>query len=166
MNRASDVFTLGNDYKIPCLGFGTWQIPDGNTAVTAVRKALETGYRHIDAAAIYGNEAGVGRGIAESGLNRADLFVTSKVWNAERGYDKTRLAFEKSVSNLQLDYLDLYGPHLLLALTIGKHQSRNLEGDDRALQDGPHSSHWRIQFSVASPRRSNANGSATCGQSD
>ena len=66
MNRASDAFTLGNDYKIPCLGLGTWQIPDGNTAVTAVRKALETGYRHIDAAAIYGNEAGVGRGIAES----------------------------------------------------------------------------------------------------
>jgi diketogulonate reductase-like aldo/keto reductase len=111
MNRASDAFTLGNNYKIPCLGLGTWQIPDGNTAVIAVRKALETGYRHIDAAAIYGNEAGVGRGIAESGLNRADLFVTSKVWNEERGYEKTRLAFEKSLSDLQLDYLDLYLIH-------------------------------------------------------
>lgn len=111
MNKATDFFTLHNNYRIPCLGFGTWQTPDGNTAVMAVRKALEIGYRHIDTATIYGNEASVGRGIAESGINRADLFITSKVWNAARGYKKTLLAFERSLSDLQLDYLDLYLIH-------------------------------------------------------
>ena len=111
MNKASDVFILNNNYKIPCLGYGTWQTPDGNTAVIAVKKALEVGYRHIDAAAAYGNEASVGRGIAESGLNRADLFVTSKVWTEDRGYERTLLAFEKSLSDLQLDCLDLYLIH-------------------------------------------------------
>ena len=111
MNKASDVFILNNNYKIPCLGYGTWQTPDGNTAVIAVRKALEVGYRHIDAAAAYGNEASVGRGIAESGLNRADLFVTSKVWTEDRGYERTLLAFEETLSDLQLDYLDLYLIH-------------------------------------------------------
>jgi diketogulonate reductase-like aldo/keto reductase len=111
MNKASDVLTLNNNYKIPCLGFGTWQTPDGSTAVIAVKKALESGYRHVDAAAIYGNEVSVGRGIAESGLDRADLFVTSKVWNKERGYETTLLAFEESLSDLQLDYLDLYLIH-------------------------------------------------------
>ena len=111
MNKASDVFVLNNDYGIPCLGYGTLQIPDGNTAVNAVKKALEVGYRHIDAAAAYGNEASVGRGIAESGLNRADLFVTSKVWTEARGYERTLLAFEKSLSDLQLDCLDLYLIH-------------------------------------------------------
>jgi diketogulonate reductase-like aldo/keto reductase len=107
MNSTTDASTLSNNYEVPCLGFGTWQMPDGNTAVMAVKEALEIGYRHIDAAAVYGNEASVGRGIAESGLNREDLFVTSKVWNEDRGYEKTLLAFEKSLSDLQLDYLDL-----------------------------------------------------------
>jgi diketogulonate reductase-like aldo/keto reductase len=111
MNSTTDAFALSNNYQVPCLGFGTWQIPDGNIAVMAVRKALEIGYRHIDAAAVYGNEASVGRGIAESGLNREDLFVTSKVWNEDRGYETTLLAFEKSLSDLQLDYLDLYLIH-------------------------------------------------------
>ena len=111
MNKATDVFTLANNYKIPCLGFGTWQTPDGNTAVMSVKKALETGYRHIDTAAAYENEVGVGRGIAESGLDRAGLFITSKVWNDDRGYESTLLAFEKTLSDLQLDYLDLYLIH-------------------------------------------------------
>jgi len=111
MKQLSDSFILNNGYKIPCIGFGTWQIPDGETAVSAVKVALESGYRHIDAAAIYGNELGVGKGISESGIKRADLFVTSKVWNDERGYQKTINAFAKTLADLQLDYLDLYLIH-------------------------------------------------------
>ena len=111
MKQLSDSFTLKNGYKVPCVGFGTWQTPDGETAVSAVKTALESGYRHIDAAAVYGNEISVGKGISESGIKRSDLFVTSKVWNDERGYQKTINAFAKTLADLQLDYLDLYLIH-------------------------------------------------------
>ena len=111
MKQLSDSFVLGNGYAIPCVGFGTWQTPDGETAVSAVKMAIKKGYRHIDAAAIYGNEISVGRGIRESGIERSALFVTSKVWNNERGYQKTLNAFAKTLADLQLDYLDLYLIH-------------------------------------------------------
>ncbi len=104
-------FELNNGVLIPSVGFGTWQTPDGETAVNAVKCAIEAGYTHIDAAAVYGNEESVGIGIKESGVNRADLFVTSKVWNTDRGYDKTIQAFHKTLQDLQLDYLDLYLIH-------------------------------------------------------
>jgi len=107
----SDAFVLNNNYAIPCLGFGTWKIPDGSAAVEGVKRAIHSGYRHIDGAAIYSNEPGVGKGIAESGINREELFVTSKVWNSERGYESTLRAFEKTRSDLQLEYLDLYLIH-------------------------------------------------------
>jgi diketogulonate reductase-like aldo/keto reductase len=109
--KLTDFFSLSNGVQIPCVGYGTWQTPDGETAVMAVKAAIEKGYRHIDAAACYGNEVSVGKGIRESGINRKDLFVTSKVWNPERGYEKTKLAFEKTMNDLQLDYLDLYLIH-------------------------------------------------------
>ena len=111
MKQLSDSFVLGNGYAIPCVGFGTWQTPDGETAVSAVKMAIKKGYRHIDAAAIYGNEISVGQGIRESGIERSALFVTSKVWNDERGYQKTLNAFAKTLADLQLDYLDLYLIH-------------------------------------------------------
>ncbi|HIW58137.1 MAG TPA: aldo/keto reductase [Firmicutes bacterium] len=111
MKNLSDTFILNNGYKIPRVGFGTWQTPDGDVAANAVKKAIEIGYRHIDTAAAYGNEKGVGLGIIESGIDRDKLFVTSKVWNTERGYDKTMRAFEKTFSDIQLDYLDLYLIH-------------------------------------------------------
>jgi diketogulonate reductase-like aldo/keto reductase len=108
-------FRLINGTEIPAIGLGTWQTPDGETAVKAVSHAIKCGYRHVDAAAVYDNEKSVGEGIRkglqEAGLKREELFVTSKVWNTERGYDRTMRAFEKTVGDLGLNYLDLYLIH-------------------------------------------------------
>lgn len=106
-----DMYTLANDVQIPCIGFGTWQTPDGETAINSVKAALKAGYRHIDTAACYGNEASVGQAIKESGVPREEIFVTSKVWNTERGYEKTLAAFETTMAKLDLDYVDLYLIH-------------------------------------------------------
>ena len=109
------LITLSNGKTIPVIGFGTWQAPNGQITADAVKTALQTGYRHVDAAAVYGNETFVGKAIkeyiSESGVSRKDLFVTSKVWNTERGYDKTIAAFHKTLKDLQLEYLDLYLIH-------------------------------------------------------
>ncbi|MBJ7005787.1 MULTISPECIES: aldo/keto reductase [Streptomyces] len=102
--------TLGNGVEIPQLGFGVFQVPDDETTA-AVTAALETGYRSIDTAAVYGNEKGVGRALAASGLPREDLFVTTKVWNADQGYDATLRAFDASLAALGLDHVDLYLIH-------------------------------------------------------
>ncbi|UOQ88106.1 aldo/keto reductase [Agromyces endophyticus] len=102
--------TLNNGVQMPQLGFGVYQVPDADTTA-AVAAALEAGYRSIDTAAIYGNEAGVGRAIAESGLARGDLFVTSKVWNSDQGFDRTLRAFDTSLGKLGLEQLDLYLIH-------------------------------------------------------
>ncbi|MFI9819709.1 aldo/keto reductase [Streptomyces sp. NPDC052013] len=95
---------------MPQLGFGVWQVPD-DEAETAVAQALQAGYRSIDTAAAYGNEEGTGRAIAKSGIPREDLFVTTKLWNSDQGYDATLRAFDTSLSKLGLDYLDLYLIH-------------------------------------------------------
>lgn len=102
--------TLNNGVKIPQLGFGVWQIPD-EEVVNAVAKALEVGYRSIDTAMIYGNERGVGEAIANSNIPREELFITTKVWNADQGYDNTLKAFDTSLEKLGLDYVDLYLIH-------------------------------------------------------
>ncbi|MGX1545662.1 aldo/keto reductase [Streptomyces adustus] len=101
---------LNNGVEIPQLGFGVFQVPDDATAA-AVTAALETGYRSIDTAAIYGNETGVGRALAASGLPRDELFVTTKLWNADQGYDATLRAFDASLAKLGLDHVDLYLIH-------------------------------------------------------
>ncbi|WP_399891903.1 aldo/keto reductase [Streptomyces sp. BBFR51] len=101
---------LNNGVEMPQLGFGVWQVPDAE-ATTAVGQALEAGYRSIDTAAIYGNEQGTGRAIAASGLAREDLFVTTKLWNSDQGYDTTLRAFDASLAKLGLEYLDLYLIH-------------------------------------------------------
>jgi diketogulonate reductase-like aldo/keto reductase len=102
--------TLNNGVTIPQLGFGVFQVPDDETTA-AVTAALEAGYRSIDTAAIYGNETGVGRALAASGLPREELFVTTKLWNADQGYDATLRAFDASLARLGLDHVDLYLIH-------------------------------------------------------
>ncbi|MFH8681952.1 aldo/keto reductase [Streptomyces lydicus] len=102
--------TLNNGTVMPQLGFGVWQIPD-DEAFTSVGQALETGYRSIDTAAIYGNEEGTGKALAASGIPREELFVTTKLWNSEQGYDATLRAFDTSLGKLGLEYVDLYLIH-------------------------------------------------------
>lgn len=107
----TDTFTLVNDVKIPVVGFGTWQTPDGDIAYQATLDAIKAGYRHIDTAAAYGNEETVGKAIADSGVAREDLFVTTKLWNADHGYEEAKAALELSLKKLGLDYVDLYLIH-------------------------------------------------------
>lgn len=111
MIQFSDDFQLSNGVRIPCIGFGTWQSPEGEATFRSVLAAIGCGYRHIDTAAIYGNERSVGQAIKASGASRESLFVTSKVWNSSRGYDKTLAAFDRTMADLGLEYLDLYLIH-------------------------------------------------------
>jgi diketogulonate reductase-like aldo/keto reductase len=106
---ATATFTLNNGAKIPQVGLGVWQA-SGKTK-SAVLSALAAGYRHVDTAAVYGNEVQVGAAIAESGMPRDQVFVTSKLWNADHGYDKALKAFDTTLKRLKLDYLDLYLIH-------------------------------------------------------
>ena len=110
MDQLTDIFSLRNGQGIPCVGYGTWRVKP-EEAVASVQKAVEVGYRHIDAAAIYRNEPEVGKGIATCGVKREDLFITSKVWNTERGYETTLAAFDKTCKDLGVDCLDLYLIH-------------------------------------------------------
>ncbi|WP_392673979.1 aldo/keto reductase [Streptomyces sp. LN785] len=102
--------TLNNGVEMPQLGFGVWQVPD-DEAAKAVATAIESGYRSIDTAAIYGNEEGTGKAVATSGVPREELFVTTKLWNTDQGYDSTMRAFDASLDKLGLDYVDLYLIH-------------------------------------------------------
>ncbi|MDR0601661.1 MAG: aldo/keto reductase [Treponema sp.] len=111
MKSLTDCYRLANGVEIPCIGFGTWQTPDGKIAVESVKAALAAGYRHIDTAAIYGNEESVGKAVRESGVPRKEIFITTKLWNSEHGYEKTLAAFDASMKRLGLDYLDLYLIH-------------------------------------------------------
>lgn len=102
--------TLNDGNVIPQFGYGVWQV-DPDVAEEVVTKALEIGYRHIDTAKIYGNEEGVGRAIAKSGIAREDLFITTKLWNDDQGYDSALKAIDGSLERLGLDYVDLYLIH-------------------------------------------------------
>jgi diketogulonate reductase-like aldo/keto reductase len=111
--KGSDVMhsvKLSNNYDMPIIGLGTFRSKE-NDAYNAVKVALEQGYRHIDTAMIYGNEEEVGRAIKDSGVPREELFITTKLWNSDQGYESTLKAFETSLKNLGLDYVDLYLIH-------------------------------------------------------
>lgn len=101
---------MNNGYEIPTVGFGVWKVLD-EEAPTTVQQAIETGYRLIDTAKIYGNETGVGKAIQNSNIAREDLFITTKLWNSDQGYESTLRAFDESLEKLQLEYVDLYLIH-------------------------------------------------------
>ena len=110
------MYKLMNGVEIPSIAFGTWKISDENICRKSVKYALECGYRHIDAARIYNNEIFVGKGISKflkenPNIKREDLFITTKVWNSDQGYEETLKAFEASLQRLNLDYIDLYLIH-------------------------------------------------------
>lgn len=114
MKKITDLlgaFELHNGVRMPYFGLGVYQSEDGSEVINAVKTALNHGYRHIDTAAIYHNEEGVGTGIHESDVDRKDVFLTSKVWNTDQGYDATLKAFDASLGRLGTDYLDLYLVH-------------------------------------------------------
>ena len=102
---------LANGVEMPLFGLGVFKTREGREVRDAVAWALEAGYRLIDTAAVYGNEEGVGQAVRESGADRKSLFITSKVWNSDQGYDSTLRAFETSLAKLNMDYLDLYLVH-------------------------------------------------------
>ena len=104
-------FMLNNGVTMPYLGLGVFLCKDGMEVYRAVQWALDEGYRHVDTAAIYRNEKGVGQAIRESPVSREEIFLTSKVWNSDQGYDSTLKAYDASLDRLQLDYLDLYLIH-------------------------------------------------------
>lgn len=103
--------TLSNGIKMPMIGFGTYLITDAKEAYDSVRYAIDAGYRHIDTAALYQNEEAVGKAIRECGIDRSEIFLVTKMWNSEHGYDKALKAFDASLKRLGLDYIDLYLIH-------------------------------------------------------
>ena len=104
-------FTLRNDIDIPSIGFGTWKLPDDSSTSDVVLSAINCGYRHIDTAKAYTNERAVGEGIKRSNVVRSELFITGKLWNEDRGYERAIEACKETISNLKCDYLDLYLIH-------------------------------------------------------
>ena len=111
LKKLTDTYELSNGVKIPCIGYGTWQVKDDEEAVSSVKAALRAGYRHIDTAAAYHNEDIVGQGIKESGVPRSEIFITSKLHNTMHGYENTHAGFAQTLKDLGLDYLDLYLIH-------------------------------------------------------
>ncbi|MDN4592892.1 aldo/keto reductase [Polycladomyces subterraneus] len=107
----ADTTVLANGVKFPWLGLGVWKAKEGSEVENAVKSAIQTGYRSVDTAAVYQNEEGVGRAIKECGVPREELFITTKVWNADQGYESTLKAFETSRKKLGLEYVDLYLVH-------------------------------------------------------
>lgn len=110
LTNVNSPIKLNNGVEIPCVGYGTFRTDPAVTA-QAVQDAIAAGYRHIDTAKVYENEVGVGQGIKAAGIPREELFVTSKLWNTDRGYEAAKAAFQASLDRLGLDYLDLYLIH-------------------------------------------------------
>ncbi len=151
----TDTHRLSNGVEIPILGFGTWQTPDGDTARDCVKAALDAGYRHIDTAWVCGNEISVGEGIRASGVNRGDIFLTTKHWVTERGYEKTKAAIDVSLKNLGVDYLDLYLIHWPCVAKISPDwkeiNASTWRGFEGGLPRGQDPRARRVEFRAAPP---------------
>lgn len=117
MGNSNHYTVLSNGVKMPWVGFGTYKIKDSNITRESIKEALKAGYKHIDTASFYENEEEIGIGIKESGIPRDEIFLTSKVWNTDQGYEKTLEAFKVSLKKLGTDYLDLYLIHWPKALS-------------------------------------------------
>lgn len=126
-------YILNNGLEIPAVGFGTFKSV-GDDAYNSVKEALKLGYRHIDTASMYNNEVEIGKAITESGIARNELFITSKIWRSDRGYDKTIASFERSIANLGTDYLDCLLIHWPCPINKPNHDEINLD-TWRALED-------------------------------
>ena len=135
MNSLTDCYKLSNGVEIPCIGFGTWQTPDGDVCVSSVLSAIEAGYRHIDTAQGYGNEESVGHAVKKSGIDRKDLFITSKLTNSEHGYERTLAAFEETMKKLDMDYLDLYLIHWPNPIAFRDHWQEANAGTWKAFEE-------------------------------
>ncbi|WP_278951727.1 aldo/keto reductase [Lactobacillus apis] len=135
ISSLNDRYFLNNGAKMPTIGFGTWQTPDGDVAKKSVIDAINAGYRLIDTAAAYGNEESVGKGIKESDINRYDLFVTTKLWNDKHGYGETIQAIDESLEKLGLDYLDLYLIHWPNPKAVRDHWAELNAESWRAMED-------------------------------
>lgn len=111
LKSVKDFYILSDGTKIPCVGFGTWKMPSDESGEKVILCALENGWRHIDTAEFYGTEAAIGCALKQSDVPRSELFITSKVWKTNMGYDGTLRSFEKSIKDLQLDYIDMFLIH-------------------------------------------------------
>src|SRR3989338_2711431 len=133
--NANSKIILNNKTEIPVIGFGVFRIPDGEEVVNAVKWALEAGYRHIDTAMIYKNEERVGQAIRESGISREEIFVTTKLWNTDQGYETTLKAIDTSLEKLGLAYVDLYLIHWPTADPERKQSINKREATWRAMEE-------------------------------
>lgn len=136
MNILTETYTLSNGVKIPKVGFGTWQINDGEDAYNAVKNALEVGYRHIDTAQGYGNEASVGKAIKDSGIPREEIFVTSKLESHIKNYEDAIKSFDETLRKLDMEYIDLFIIHAPWPWSeMGKNCDKGNVEAFRALED-------------------------------
>jgi diketogulonate reductase-like aldo/keto reductase len=136
MNILTETYTLSNGVKIPKVGFGTWQIKDGDDAYNAVKNALEVGYRHIDTAQGYGNEASVGKAIKDSGIPREEIFVTSKLESHIKNYEDAIKSFDETLRKLDMEYIDLFIIHAPWPWSeMGKNCDKGNVEAFRALED-------------------------------
>lgn len=135
MKSLTDSYRLANGVSIPCIGLGTWQTPNGEIAISAVRSAIMAGYRHIDTAAAYENEESVGIAVKQSGIPRKEFFITSKLQNKAHGYDNTLAAFENTLRLLDMDYLDLYLIHWPNPIAFRDHWQEANAGTWKAFEE-------------------------------